>query len=104
MKLTEILHTIDNERKSNLINIDDWKWNDVDHLLTMEFECDGNYHLRLKSPSMSICKQKTPEGKVYILEDEKKGKFTFKNFDGILNFFSHYDQPELNPDKDGDDD
>lgn len=97
MKLTEILHTLESEKKTNLVNVDSWRWADVDHLLTMGFEPEGDYYLKLKNPKMTIYRENAPEGKIYILNDEDKGKKTFKNFEGVLNYFNHYDQPELKP-------
>jgi hypothetical protein len=35
MKLIELLHSIDKENKAGLVNVDDWRWPDVEHVISM---------------------------------------------------------------------
>lgn len=95
MKLLEILHSLSGERKKGLINIDDWKFEHVAHLKDMGFDFDGDFTLSLESPKIKITKKNTPQGDLFILEDEDKGIYQFRKFDDIVNFFDNYHQKEF---------
>ncbi len=106
MKLTEILHTIEDEKKSNLINIDEWKFSDAEHLKDMGFELEGDYYMRMENPPITIYKQKLektqeaigiPQQSVYVIDEPKRGKKAFNKFDGVIEYFDSYKQPELKP-------
>lgn len=102
MKLTELLNTIDAEAEKGLVNIDDWRWPDVDHLITMGFKFKDDHHLETeKPPKMVIYKKKGLDeatGKntthFYIEEPKKKLK-RFKTFNDVIDFFDTYQQPDL---------
>ena len=104
--LKEILHTIGEEKKSGLINIDDWKWTEVDHLATMGFGFDSDYYMRTnKDPIMKIYKKKETdpetgkEEEFFYLEEEKKSVKRFKSFNDLIDFFDTYEQPEIDKNK-----
>ena len=82
MKLTELLNTIDAEATKGLVNIDDWRWPDVDHLITMGFKFKDDHHLETEKPPF------------YIEEPKKKLK-RFKTFNDVIDFFDTYQQPEI---------
>jgi hypothetical protein len=101
IKLTELLHSIHDENKEGLVNVDDWRWPDVDHLITMGFEFGDDYHMNTnKDPKISIYKKKDidesgkPYPYFYIEEKERKSK-RFKTFNDVIEYFDHYSQPEL---------
>lgn len=102
MKLIELLNTIDKEVKEGLVNIDSWRWPDVDHLMTMGFKLQDDYHLQTeKPPKITIYKKKEKDestGKqtayFYIEEPQKKLK-RFQTFNDVIDFFDTYQQPEL---------
>lgn len=102
MKLIELLNTIEQEAKDGLVNIDDWRWPDVDHLVTMGFKFQDDHRLQTeKSPKITIYKKKSLDeasGKktthFYIEEPNKKTK-RFKNFNEVIDFFDTYAQPDL---------
>lgn len=100
MRLSEILHTIHDENKKGLINVDDWKWADADHLRTMGFDFDGDYVMSLKEePHIRVWKQKLPQGECFVVEDEK-GKRVFRDFEQVIKYFDSYPQPEIDKERD----
>lgn len=99
MKLAEILHVISDEKQTGLINIDDWKWADADHLKTMGFEFDGDYVMSLKSPPIHIYKKKQPEGECFFIEEKGKPTKACRNFDEVVQYFDTYSQPEIDKER-----
>lgn len=102
LKLTEILHTIGDEKKSGMIPIDDWRWPDVDHLASMGFGFDGSYCLRTnKEPEMTVYKKKEKDPttkkkeEYFYLEEEGKPLKRFKHFNDLIDFFDTYPQEEI---------
>lgn len=102
IKLKEIIHSIKNKNgteKNNegFINIDDWKWPDVDHLIFMKFDIADDYCLKLKDPDITIYKKKDPEEKkeYFYLEEPKKPVKRFEKFNDVIEFFDNYKQPEI---------
>ena len=99
--LKELLHAIDDEAKEGLIELDSWRWPDVDHLVTMGFKFMDDHHMQTdKPPKMVIYKKKEDgeDGKkvsyFYVEEPKKKAK-RFKTFNDVIDFFDNYRQPEL---------
>ena len=99
MKLTEILHTVSNEKEQGLINVDDWKMMDADHLKSMGFEFDGDYQMSLKSPEIKVYKKKFPQGEFFVVKAEDQQPQVFKEFEEVINFFDHYSQPEIDKER-----
>ena len=102
MKLMELLHSIDDEKESGLINIDNWRWPDVDHLVTMGFEFKDDHHMQTtKPPKMTIYKKKKLDelsGKktiYFYIEEPKKPVKRFKTFNDVIDFFDNYKQEEF---------
>jgi len=101
MKLTELLHYIEKENKEGLVNIDDWRWPDVDHLVNMGFEFSDDYHLRTnKDPRIIVYKKKEDgeDGKkteFFYVEEEDRETKRFKTFSDVIDYFDTYSQPEL---------
>jgi hypothetical protein len=102
MKLTELLHSIDEEKKDGLINIDDWRWPDVDHLVTMGFKFKDDHHMQTeKPPKITIYKKKEKDpatGKkkaFFFIEEPKRAVKRFGSFNDVIDFFDNYKQPEL---------
>lgn len=98
----ELLHSIDEEAKEGLVNIDDWRWPDVDHLATMGFKFKDDHHMQTeKPPKMTIYKKKdvdkVTKKKVsfWYIEEPKKSVKRFKTFNDVIDFFDNYRQPEL---------
>jgi hypothetical protein len=102
IKLTELLHAIDDEEKSGLVKIDDWRWPDAEHLINMEFEFADDYRLHTtKDPKITIYKKKSVDKgskdktAYFFIEEEKRGTKRFKNFNDVIEYFDKYSQPEL---------
>jgi hypothetical protein len=102
MKLTELLHAIDEEAKEGLVSIEDWRWPDVDHLHTMGFVFMDDHHMQTeKPPKMVIYKKKSLDeasGKQtshFYIEEPKRAAKRFKTFNDVIDFFDNYRQPEL---------
>lgn len=98
MRLTEILHTLSDEKEQGLVNVDDWKWADADHLRSMGFEFDGDYIMSLKDPSITVFKRKLPSGECFVVKDKKETRY-FKDFDQVIDFFDKYSQPEIDKER-----
>lgn len=102
MKLTELLHAIDEETKEGLVNIDEWRWPDVDHLVTMGFKFKDDHHMQTeKPPKITIYKKKSMDEKTgkktsaFYIEEPKQPVKRFKTFNEVIDFFDTYKQPEL---------
>jgi hypothetical protein len=102
MKLTELLHAIDEENKEGLVKIDDWRWPDVDHLVTMGFTFKDDHHMQTeKPPKMTIYRKKGMDeasGKKtshFYIEEPKRPVKRFNTFNDVIDFFDGYKQPEL---------
>lgn len=100
--LTELLNTIANEKKSGLVNIDDWRWPDVDHLISMGFEFGDDHHLNTpKEPRITVYKKKDldettgQKSECFYVEEKKRGVKRFKKFSDVIEYFDSYSQPEL---------
>jgi hypothetical protein len=102
ISLTELLHSIDEENKEGYVKIDEWRWPDVDHLVTMGFKfMDDNHMQTEKPPKITISKKKSLDeatGKkdsYFYIEEPKKPTKRFKSFNDVIDFFDGYSQPEL---------
>lgn len=101
MKLTELLHVLSQENKEGLINIDDWRWPDVDHLVAMGFDFADDHHLvTSKEPRITIYKKKDKDEKggsseFFFIEEPDREKKRFKSFNDVIDYFDHYSQPEI---------
>lgn len=101
-KLKDLLESIDAESKDGLVNIDDWRWPDVDHLKHMGFDFKDDYRMETqKSPKITIYKKKekdTESGKIipfFYIEEPNTHLKRFKTFNDVIDFFDTYSQPEL---------
>ena len=101
IKLTELLHSIDQEEKEGLTPVDTWRWPDVDHLMTMGFEVMDDYHLKTKMPPEIVIyrkKDKDKDGKnktFFYIEEPKKKLKRFETFNDVIDFFDSYKQEEI---------
>jgi len=107
IKIVELLHAIDKESKDGLINIDDWRWPDVDHLATMGFEFDDDFRMTSKKSTkdedeskITIYKKKgmdesnKPQTYFFVEEPNRETK-RFKTFNDVIDYFDTYAQPEI---------
>jgi hypothetical protein len=105
MKLIELLHSIDKENKDGFVNIDDWRWPDVDHLMAMGFEFVDDYRFKTnREPEIIVYrkKEKNEDGEaIDFFYAEEKGKKVrrFKTFNDVIDYFDTYSQPELDKNK-----
>lgn len=102
IKLTELLHSVASENKEGLIKIDDWRWPDVDHLVTMGFEFGDDHHMHTtKDPEIVIYKKKSVDkatGKneeYFYIQEPKRDTKRFKSFSDVIEYFDHYPQEEI---------
>ena len=105
MKLIELLHSIEKQNKDGLVNIDDWRWPDVDHLISMGFEFMDDYRFQTnRDPKIIVYRKKEPneDGEkidfFYVEEDGKKIR-RFETFNDVIDYFDTYSQPELDKNK-----
>lgn len=104
MKLIEIINSINKENKDNLVNVDDWRWPDIDHLLTMGFDISDDFHLKTKRPpEITIyCKKEMVDGKeekVFYIQEKEKDNKRFRKFNDVIDYFDTYSQPDLDKNK-----
>jgi hypothetical protein len=101
--LSEILSSIHDEEEMGMVDLDDWKLSEVDHLIEMGFEPNGQYKLVLPNPRMMAFKKKKvlhqlPKnikavGEGYVLiDDDKKKTHIFPTFASMVEFFDNYEQ------------
>lgn len=102
ISLMELLHAIDEENKEGFVPIDEWRWPDVDHLVTMGFKFIDDHHMQTeKPPKITIFKKKNldettgKKGSSFYIEEPKKAVKRFKTFNDVIDFFDGYKQPEL---------
>jgi len=90
IKLKEILHTISEENKEGLTELDNWKITDYDFMTDMEFKPDGMYTFSLKKPSITVCHKK---GIGFIVKDKSKNSsYIFPTFNEMSDYFTKYEQ------------
>ena len=102
--LTELIHSIGREKKDGLVKVDDWRWPDIDHLITMGFEFTDDHHLATgKEPKITVYKKnETIDGKEtshFFVEEEGRENKRFANFSEVIDYFDKYSQPELDKNK-----
>lgn len=97
IKLSEVIsHTLaqdEKAKKSNLIKLDnykEWRWSDLDHLLSMGFNQDGEYHMALMSPKLFVYKVKN-EG-YHLVDKDKNEHKVFPKFSQLIDHFDKYEQ------------
>lgn len=102
--LKELLHSIKDEEKSGMVNLDDWRWPDLEHLIDMGFEMNGDYKVVTpKEPHISIYRKKEEDldkttGKevnYFYIEDKGRETRKFRTFNDVVEYFESYQQPEL---------
>ncbi len=89
ISLKEILHTVGEEKKTDLIPIDDWTIVETDHLSDMGFKPSGTYCMGLENPAMLVSRKK--EG-FYLRDGKKKTNQHFQSFENLVEFFDNYKQ------------
>jgi hypothetical protein len=100
IKLVEILNRIDSENEKGLINIEDWRFPDVDHLSNMGFEFKDDFRLQTpQEPKITVYKKKDmdetngqPHDFFFVEEKDRKNK-RFKTFNDVMDYFDIYVQP-----------
>jgi len=102
ISLVELMHSIHAEEKEGLVDIDSWRWPDVEHLTNMGFEFGDDFHLNTsKEPKITVYKKKDLDestGKkqeYFYVEEEKRETKRFKHFNDVIDYFDTYSQPEL---------
>jgi hypothetical protein len=99
--LKEIIHTLEKEKEDGMVHTDDWRWPDLDHLVTMGFDFDGDFKVSTKIPPHIVIykkKDKGDDGKTtenFYVEEKGKATRRFKEFNEIIDYFDTYSQPEL---------
>jgi hypothetical protein len=105
ISLKELLHSIQNEEESGLLSVDEWRWPDVDHLVTMGFEFGDDYHMHTaKDPKITIYQKKDKdkdgkEIKFFFIEEKNRQIKRFKTFNDVIDYFDTYEQPILDKNK-----
>jgi hypothetical protein len=111
ISLLELMHSAEKHTKDGLIAIDDWRWPDVDHLMTMGFIMADDYRMITKtsttedgSNKITIYrkKDKDADGKIqkfFILEEPNRQTKRFRNFNDVIDYFDTYEQPACDKDR-----
>ncbi len=108
IKLTELLHSVSDSKNEELIPIDDWRYPDVDHLVSMGFEFADDHHLSLDADEkITVYKKKADKNEssdsknddIFIVEEPKRGIKRFETFNDVIEYFDNYHQPELEKNK-----
>lgn len=90
-----------NQKEKGLIPIDDWKFNEVEHLATMGFDFNSDFYMQTnKEPEMKVYKKNEigPDGKeksFFYLEEPKRAIKKFPDFNDLIDFFDNYSQPSI---------
>lgn len=103
LKLSEIIRSIDEDEAQGMIDLDDWKLSEIDHLTDMGFDMNGTYKMELLNPELIVYKKKGIKhqlpndvqavGEGYVLEDKARDKtHTFATFKQMVEFFDNYEQ------------
>ena len=101
ISLKELLHVIDKETNDGLVDINSWRWPDVDHLVSMGFDFADDFRLHTtKEPKITIYKKKEKDStgeksEYFYVEEPKRATKRFKTFDDVVSYFDEYEQPEL---------
>lgn len=102
IKLTELLHSSQEKEKNGLINIDDWRWPELDHLINMGFEYMDDFRLATsRDPKITVYKKKDIDPKTnkteefFFVEEPDREQKRFKLFNDVIDYFDAYVQPEL---------
>ena len=105
MKLMEILKLINKESKDGLINVDDWRIQDAEHLIEMGFKITDDYHFATdRDPKIIVYKKtevpnetksKLSNTEYFYIEEEDRVPRRFEEFEDIIEYFAKYPQPEL---------
>lgn len=100
ISLTELLHSIDKEDKDGLVNIDDWRYPDVQHLIDMGFDFADDFRFCTdKDPKITVYKKKDKDSEdktefFYVEEKDRETK-RFKAFNDVIDYFDTYSQPDI---------
>ena len=101
IKLTELLNSIREENKDGFVNIDDWRWPDVDHLVSMGFGFSDDFRLTTeKEPHITVYKKKDVDeskksSEMFFVEEPNRDVKRFKTFNDVIEYFDRYEQPEI---------
>jgi len=101
---------MDKESKEGLVNLDSWRWPDVEHLGDMGFEFGDDWHMNTPSrgdpdsPNITIYKKNEVDesGKktsFFYVEEPKRAKKRFKEFSEVIDYFDNYAQPAIDRNK-----
>lgn len=105
MKLTELLRIIDKENKDGYVNVDEWRWPDIDHLISMGFEFVDDYRLKTtKNPEITIYQKMEKNDKNnsvnnFYVEEKDAPLKRFQTFNDVIDYFDKYSQPEIDKNK-----
>lgn len=93
IKLAELVKLNGAFKKDDFLPIDEWEWTEVDYLASMGFAFDGEFHMRLKNPQMTVYKKDEGDESAFYLESPH-GKERFATFNDLANFFDNYEQKD----------
>lgn len=120
IKLAQLLKEVDEDKNSNIASLEDereWKMPDVDHMISMKFEREGESIFVLNNPAMKVYKiKKGPfvleepienhednfqkgivapvklQGLAAFQKSKQIKKYEFPTFIKLINFFDTYKQ------------
>jgi len=89
ISLKEILHTVEEEKKTDLIPFEEWTLSETDHLSDMGFKPSGTYCMGLENPPMLVYRKKNG---FHLKDGKKKQQLQFEQFSGLVEYFDNYKQ------------
>jgi len=89
ISLKEILHTVAEEKKTDMIPYDEWTIVETDHLSDMGFKANGTYCMGLENPPMLVFRKKNG---FHLKDGKRKSHLNFESFDHMVKFFDNYKQ------------
>ena len=89
ISLKEILHTVESEKKQDLIPYEEWTIVDTDYLSDIGFKPNGTFCMGLDNPPLLVFRKN--DG-FHLKDGKKKTHQVFKSFDELVQYFDNYQQ------------
>lgn len=89
ISLKEIIHSVEEEKKSGLINVEDWTLTETDYLSDIGFKPNGDFAMGLENPPLMVFRK---EDGFHLKDGKKKTHLLFKKFEDMMEHFDSYEQ------------
>lgn len=89
ISLKEILNSVEEEKKTELMPVDSWRISETDFLSDVGFKPNGSYCMGLESPPMLVYRK---EDGFHLKDGKQNKKYFFKEWEHLDDFFQNYKQ------------